>query len=216
MTALSGEDQARAGIYALLGGLLSSAPDLSVLEQVASLKGDDSDLGKALSELAAASQRAETARLEREHHRVFIGVTGGEVVPYASFYLTGFLHDRPLVRVRQDMLRLGIARDPSVREPEDHIAALLQIMSGLICGAFGPPASLDEQRRFFARHLQPWWQAFFRDLAAAASADFYRAVAAAADAFLAVEEEAFMLDDDEAQGANARFEAQDDPTSNSD
>jgi TorA maturation chaperone TorD len=93
------------------------------------------------------------------------------------------------------MARLGIGRRDDVPEPEDHIAALCEMMAGLITGAFGEPASLDEQRRFFTRHLASWAPRFFEDLQAARAAVLYMPVGRIGRIFIAIEAEAFgMLD----------------------
>src|SRR3954471_8112908 len=155
-------DVLRARCYALLGQLLARPPSRPVLDRVAGLAGDDTPMGRALTDLGAAAGLSEEAA-EREYNTLFIGVTRGDLVPFASYYLAGFLHDRPLARRRADMAALGIAPAPGVAEPEDHIAALCEMMAGLITGAFGAPAGLDGQRRFFDRHVAPWAGRFFTD-----------------------------------------------------
>jgi len=187
-------DRHRAGLYRLLAALLSRPPTADLLGWVAGLRGDASPLGLTLTALGTAAADTGLAGVEKEYNRLFIGVERGELVPYASYYLSGFLMDRPLVKLRADMARLGIARDPSTREPEDHIAALLEMMAGLIDGDFGAPASLGEQHRFFAQHLSGWAARFFADLERAGSAVFYRPVGALGGLFMNIEESAFALD----------------------
>src|SRR5690348_15824351 len=122
-------DLARSREYALLSALLMRAPDAALLEQLARLGGDASPLGMAHIALAEAAADANLANVEREYFNLFIGLGRGEFLPYASYYLTGFLHERPLARLRDDLARFGIARSDGVVEPEDHAGILCEIMS---------------------------------------------------------------------------------------
>jgi TorA maturation chaperone TorD len=183
----------RANEYALLGRLLARAPDAELLGVIGDLRGDDTPLGRAHSELARASRDADPAALEREYFSLFIGVGRGELLPYASFYLSGFLNDRPLAAVRQDMAALGLERVETLRDPEDHLAILFDVMAGLAARRFDE--TVVSQDIFFARHIEPWASKFFDDLAIAPSSDFYRHVAALGSAFIAVEAEAFAIED---------------------
>src|SRR5882724_10260677 len=127
-------DALRAAEYSLLSLLLGKAPDADTLLRVAALKGDASDLGMAHIELAAAAAAAGDRAISKEFFDLFIGLGRGDLLPYASYYMTGFLHERPLARVREDLEALGIERAGSSREPEDHIAILLEVMAGLARG----------------------------------------------------------------------------------
>jgi TorA maturation chaperone TorD len=195
MTAvLVDEDRARGQVYALLGHLLAGPPDaalLATLREVAPEPGDRSLLAASWQMLAVAASRAEETSLREEYETLFIGLGRGEVVPYGSWYLTGFLMEQPLAQLRGDLLALGIERQPGVSEPEDHVAALCDTMALLIGG--DEPASLEQQQAFFARHLEPWVARFFRDLQQAASAHFYRAVGQLGEQFVGVESEAFRM-----------------------
>ena len=184
-------DQLRAAEYGLLSLLLGKAPDADTLSRVAALKGDASDLGMAHIELAAAAVAADDRSVSKEYFDLFIGLGRGELLPYASYYLTGFLHERPLARVREDLESLGIERAGISREPEDHIAILLEVMSGLARGEF--EADFAEQARFFDRHLKPWASRMFADLEMSASAKFYRTVGRVGRVFIELETEAFAL-----------------------
>lgn len=184
-------DRQRAAEYGLLALLLGKAPGADTLTRIAMLKGDASDLGMAHIALATAATEASERALNREFFNLFIGVGRGDVLPYASYYLTGFLHERPLARVREDFDRLGIARSEEVGEPEDHIAILCEVMAGLAGGAFA--ADFAEQARFFERHLKPWAGRLFADLEQAKSANFYRAVGQLGRIFMELESEAFAL-----------------------
>jgi TorA maturation chaperone TorD len=184
-------DQLRAAEYGLLSLLLGKAPNADTLLRVAALKGDASDLGMAHIELAAAAAAADDRAVSKEFFDLFIGLGRGDLLPYASYYLTGFLHERPLARVREDMDVLGIERAGASREPEDHIAILLEVMAGLARGDF--EADFAEQARFFERHLKPWASRMFADLEMSQSAKFYRAVGRVGRVFMELESEAFTL-----------------------
>lgn len=166
-------DAERARLFALLGHLLGGAPDAALLGRLRQLRGGQGELGAAYAALADAAQIAPAAA-EREHFNLFIGVGRGELLPYASYYLTGFLHERPLADLRGDLARLGIDRIDGVPEPEDHIAFLCETFAGLLTGAF--PGGPDAAARFFARHMGPWAGRFFADLEGAEAARFYRTV----------------------------------------
>lgn len=185
-------DHLRAAEYGLLSLLLGRAPDAETLSRIARLKGDASDLGMAHVELAAAAEM-DGGGASKEFFDLFIGLGRGELLPYASYYLTGFLHERPLARVREDFDLLGIERAGLSREPEDHIAILLEVMSGLARGEFD--ADFAMQVRFFERHLKPWAARMFADLEMSRSAKFYRAVGRVGRVFMELESEAFALSD---------------------
>jgi TorA maturation chaperone TorD len=184
-------DIGRSRYWQLLGLLLRAAPDASTLALAAGLEGDDTPLGRGLAALAAAARTTDPAVVEREYHRLFIGVGRGELLPYASFYLTGFLHEKPLARLRADLGALGIERAAGQSDPEDHIASLAEVMAGLIAGDFAADAATQE--RFFVRHLAPWAGRFFADLEAAEAASFYRPVGAIGRQVVDIEAEAYTL-----------------------
>lgn len=185
-------DMLRARVYTLLAQLLARPPSQALLDTVAGLSGDGSPFGRAIGGLAARAAATDERRAGREYFDLLVGVTRGELVPYASYYRTGFLNDRPLARLREDMQALGIARAANVVEPEDHIASIAEMMAALIAGTFGPP-DLDRQKRFFDRHLAPWAGRFFADLEAAAAADLYRPVGTIGRLFLDIETDAFAM-----------------------
>ncbi|MGG5807862.1 TorD/DmsD family molecular chaperone [Falsiroseomonas sp. CW058] len=166
-------DAERARLFALLGRLLGAAPDAGLLARLRLLRGGAGELGDAYAELARAAEISAEA-VEREYFNLFIGVGRGELLPYASYYLTGFLHERPLADLRGDLARLGIERAEGVPEPEDHIAFLCETFAGLIANAFA--AGPEEAAPFFARHIRPWAARFCTDLEGAEAARFYRAV----------------------------------------
>lgn len=183
----------RARCYGLLAQLLRAAPTPESLTLWASFAADGSALGASLAELGAVARATTPEDAAAEYHDLFIGMTRGELVPYTSYYLTGFLYEKPLARLRGDMDKLGIARTDASTEPEDHIASLCEMMAGLIVGMFGAPADLATQRKFFDAHLAPWAPRFFEDLEAAASARLFKPAGTFGRLFMGIESEAFAM-----------------------
>ena len=182
---------ARALEYALLSALLAHPPDEALLNRLARLESEGTALGRAHMALAEAAAMTDAAAVAREYFDLFIGVGRGELLPYGSYYLTGFLHERPLARLRADLVRLGIERVDGPGEPEDHAATLCEIMAGLIVGEFAAPT--QRQHQFFEQHLAPWMTRFFADLEAAPRAKFYCPVGAIGRLFIDIETAAFAL-----------------------
>lgn len=183
----------RIEIYSLLAALLRTPPDATLLQRLADIdlpaddtEADEPRLVAAWRLLRAAARTARPAAVDDEFHALFIGLGRGEVLPYASWYLSGALMDRSLVALRSDLARLAITRIDGNKEPEDHAASLCEAMALLSDPAEG--VSLAEQRNFLLMHIAPWMGRFFDDVAAAKGADFYRSVAALGSAFLAVEQ----------------------------
>jgi TorA maturation chaperone TorD len=183
-------DVARAQEYSLLSSLLAHSPDARMLSSLAELRGDESPLGLAHAALAKAAARTDADKAAREHFTLFVGVGRGELLPYASYYLTGFLHGRPLAKLRQTLQRIGIERMSGQTEPEDHAAMLLEIMSGLAGGEL--PAPIGTDREIFDDHLAPWITRFFSDLEKSASADFYAVVGTLGRTFAEIETQGFL------------------------
>jgi TorA maturation chaperone TorD len=184
-------DAARAQEYTLLAALLARAPDQDLLDRLSRLRGDASPLGVAHAALAEAASRSTAERAEREYFNLFIGLGRGELMPYGSYYLSGFLHERPLARLRTHLSQLGIERAEGQAEPEDHAAILCEIMAGLINGRLGVAKGAD--RDVFDKHLSPWIGRFFSDLERAEAADFYRSVGTVGRLLVDIETEAFAL-----------------------
>ena len=184
---------ARADIYALLAALLWRAPDAALLGQLAATPdpAGAGDLAAARAALARAAAATTAEAAAREHFDLLIGVGGGELFPYASYYLTGFLHERPLAELRADLHRLGLVRAEGLAEPEDHIAFVCEVMATLIHGGAGTPEIDDAV--FFARHLRPWARAAFRDMERCEAATFYRAVGTLGRVVMEIETAAFEL-----------------------
>ena len=187
------EDLLRADMYQFLASLLRGEPSDELLKTVVSIKGDPSAIGSASSVLATLASKLSGDEVRDEYMRLFIGVGRGELLPYASFYLTGFLNDKPLADLRNDMAQMKIERVDGVKDPEDHIASLFDIMSGMIRGIFPVSTDLSAQARFFKKHIQPWAPLLMSDIEAAKSAVFYAPVGTIGRAFMDIESAAFDM-----------------------
>ena len=192
-TQVSAEDRQRADLYNYLGLLLARPADQILLDQTAALQGDATPLGEAIAGLARVANVSNPKSVEAEFNALFIGLGRGELLPYASYYLTGFLNEKPLAALRGDMAALRITRAPNVFEPEDNIASLMEMMAGMIVGRFSAPASDAAQRAFFNKHIAPWAGHFFTDLQGAKNSVLYAAVGAVGSTFIDIEREAFRM-----------------------
>lgn len=190
---VSEEDQQRANIYRLLARSLSAPPDQDLLTLFTQLTGDETVLGSAFSELGKAASKLSVEQAAEEYQNLFIGLGRGELLPFASYYLTGFLHEKPLARLRYDMAPLGIERNPAASEPEDHAGAIMDMMAGIIDGSFKSPESIDIQKKFFERHIASWMPYFFKDLQEAKEASVYRPLGKIGEVFIEIERVAFDM-----------------------
>lgn len=190
---ITDEDRARAQMYQLLGALLSGPPSGELLKGLAGLQGDETALGRASKNLAALAERTSPEDANREYTSLFIGVGRGELLPYASYYLTGFLNEKPLADLRGDLITRGIKSRDDVKEPEDHIGTLCEIMAGIITGEFECDSDLSSQKAFFDAHMAKWAALFFTDLEKAQTAVFYTPVGTLGRAFMAIEADAFTF-----------------------
>ncbi len=183
-------DQAvRINTYRLLATLLAATPSqdvLSLLQQIdAPTNNGDSGMAASWQSLRLAGERTTVEDVSDEYFDLFIGLGRGELVPYGSWYMTGFLLDRPLRVLRQDLAALGFERQEDVREPEDHAAALCETMSLIIDSSDEIP--FETQRKFFNDHMGTWIERFFIDLQEAKAARFYRAVGQFGQQFIEIE-----------------------------
>jgi TorA maturation chaperone TorD len=187
------EDALRVQFYRLIAYYLTAPPSQAGLQLAAGLSAsNDTPLGERVTAFAEAAGTT-TAELEADAYQVlFVGIGRGVFVPFGSYYLTGFLHEKPLARLRADMAARGIVRSEDISDPEDHIASVLEMMAGLIGGEFGvcPP---EFQRSFFEQHVGSWAGHFFRDLSVDETSSFYAALGALGLRFIEVEERAFRL-----------------------
>ncbi|MCH1426154.1 molecular chaperone TorD family protein [Alphaproteobacteria bacterium] len=191
---ISEEDSLRADMYDFLASLLRAEPSDELIEKVAQLQGDGTAIGSACLTLAHLAKSIDNGLIRNEYVEMFIGVGRGEILPFASYYLTGFLNDKPLANLRADMAKIGIVRVDGVKEPEDHIASLFDMMAGLIRGEFGRPFSIAEQAAFFNKHIEPWAGLLMRDIEAAKTVVFFAPVGTIGKAFLEIESTAFSMD----------------------
>ena len=165
----------RASVYELLGRMLACEPDSSVLDVLRQIEGvdtSDGPLAMGWELLKQASLKTDEDAVTEEYFDLFVGVGRGELVPFGSWYITGFLMEKPLAALRADLRNIGIERQEGVRESEDHMAALSDVMSIMIRSN----EPIDSQRQFFSNHIAPWANAFFNDLQNAQAARFYRSV----------------------------------------
>lgn len=191
------EEIARAEVYGLLAQLYQAppAPELLANLRVAATEAPvpGAFLEEPFRQLVGAARACSDAAVADEFEALFGGVGKPEVWAYGSHYLSGFLNDKPLVRLRSDLAALGLGRDESRAETEDHIAYLCEVMRYLIAGDDVAVANLTQQQRFFAAHLQPWVERLCEAIAAQPRAEFYRAVALFTQAFMNVEAQGFDL-----------------------
>ncbi|MHC6527275.1 TorD/DmsD family molecular chaperone [Vibrio proteolyticus] len=171
-------------IYLMLASLFRQAPSEAVIDFLVTLdiEAEQSNMQKAWLTLKHAASNTSQQALEDEYQSLFIGIGRGEVVPFASWHLTGSLMEKPLAEIRHDLVQLGFEREADVKEPEDHIAALCEVMALM---TDDHDATL--QQAFFNKHLSPWTHKLTGQMKEAQSADFYRAVAELADAFFNLE-----------------------------
>ncbi len=191
------EELARAELYGLLARLWLAPPDDALLEQfrVAVTEAPHSGgwLEAPWHDLVAALRGTSAARAADEFAALFQSVGKPEVFAYGSFYLTGFLNEKPLAQLRSDLAALGLGRDDQSLETEDHVAYLFEVMRYLIAGDDVAVCNLEQQRRFFRAHLQPWVESLCEATLAHPRADIWRAVAAFTREFMLVETQGFDL-----------------------
>jgi TorA maturation chaperone TorD len=191
------EETARAELYGLLSQLYYATPSAQLLSALRVAVTEAPAAGGFLQEpwqqLVGASRESDDAAVAQEFDRLFGGVGKPEVYLYGSHYLSGFLNEKPLVRLRADLDRLGLARDEAMPETEDHIAYLCEVMRYLIAGDDMAVCNLTVQREFFAAHLQPWMGQLCDALSAHPGARFYAAVAQFTRAFMSVETQGFDM-----------------------
>lgn len=190
------EEQLRAGTYSLLAALLRSSPQQELITRLQSIGNENEEknasaeavdaIASAWLELKQVAENVNPQDLSDEYHSLFIGLGRGELIPYGSWYLTGFMMEKPLGELRHDLASLGYQRQDNISEPEDHVAALCEVMAMLITD---PDVPLGLQRKFFDTHLGSWMEKFFNDLEQATAAGFYRPVGRLGYQFIKLEKE---------------------------
>ena len=191
---IDNEDQLRADMYSFLASLLRIEPNAQLVNQLTNLESDDSPIGKSIKTLSKLASSLDLPTIRDEYVRIFVGVGRGEILPFASYYLTGFLKDKPLAKLRNDMKEIGIELADNVKEPEDHIASLFDMMAGLILGKFNKKFSIGEQRDFFNKHLSPWVDLLMRDIESSKIAVFYSPIGTIGREFMEIERSSFSMD----------------------
>jgi TorA maturation chaperone TorD len=191
---INNEDQLRADMYSFLANLLRAEPSAELVNQLTKLESDESPIGKSIKTLSKLASSLDLPTIRDEYVRIFIGVGRGEILPFASYYLTGFLKDKPLAKLRNDMKEIGIQLAENVKEPEDHIASLFDMMSGLILGKFSKKFSIGEQKDFFNKHLAPWVDLLMRDIESSRIAVFYSPIGTIGREFMEIERSSFSMD----------------------
>ncbi|MGR5161032.1 TorD/DmsD family molecular chaperone [Vibrio owensii] len=183
------EQTLRTEIYLVLSALFRSAPSEEMIEFLTSLEVEPSEsaMQKAWIALQQAAKDSNREALEDEYQDLFIGIGRGEVMPFGSWHMTGAMMEKPLAEIRHDLELLGFERDENVKEPEDHIAALCEVMS-MLTGE-----EEDLQQAVFNKHIAPWFNSFTQQLENAESANFYKPVAQLCEAFLTLEQVRFSV-----------------------
>ena len=185
--------QIRASSYALLAALLAKPPGDELLAQLKGIeadKDDQKDIVNAWTMLRLAAERNQADSVADEYYALFIGIGRGELVPYASWYLTGFLMEKPLAHLRQRLAELGYERQEDVHEPEDHVAALCEVMGQLI---LDDDTDFETERVFYQEFIGNWMGRFFHDLQHTETSGFYRAVGQLGEAILDIENRYFSM-----------------------
>ncbi|HDM8232897.1 TPA: molecular chaperone [Vibrio campbellii] len=183
------EQTLRTEIYLVLSALFRSAPSEDMIEFLTSLEVEPSEsaMQKAWIALQQAAKDSNREALEDEYQDLFIGIGRGEVMPFGSWHMTGAMMEKPLAEIRHDLELLGFERDENVKEPEDHIAALCEVMS-MLTGE-----EEDLQQAVFNKHIAPWFNSFTQQLENAESASFYKPAAQLCEAFLTLEQVRFSV-----------------------
>jgi len=199
LAAVSPEDAARARWYGLFAGLFRAPPSRQWLAGVAASTGEgdasgDAPLARAWRDFAGACAQADPQAVREEFDVAFVGVGKADVIPYASYHLSGFLNDRPLVDLREHLASLGLARRAGIGETEDHISALCETMAWLVAGNAPPARDIAVQREFFSGFLAPWFESLADTIEHSGVTDFYKHAGRLLREFLAIERQAFDFD----------------------
>lgn len=191
------EETARAEVYGLLAALYYAPPAAELLAQlrvaVTEAPASGAFLEESWRQFVGRARELEDATVAEEYEALFGGLGKPEVYLFGSHHLSGFLNEKPLAQLRGDLAALGLTRDESMPETEDHIAYLCEVMRYLIAGDDVAVSNLTRQRDFFATHLQPWVMALCDALEAHPKARFYGALAGFTRAFFSVEAQGFDM-----------------------
>ncbi|MDC5706445.1 molecular chaperone TorD family protein [Vibrio europaeus] len=177
----------RADIYLLLSSLYRQQPSTELIAFLSQLETEQAESAMQLAwhKVKSAAIESSQEQLEDEYQELFIGIGRGEVVPFASWHLTGSLMEKPLASIRHDLGLLGLEREEQVKEPEDHFSALCEVMSVLT------EEEEELQQVFFNKHLGTWFNSLVKQVKEARNASFYLTVAELTNAFMTLEQVRF-------------------------
>ena len=197
ITSALDEETARAEVYGLLAALYYAPPSSELMAQLRVAVTEAPAAGGFLEEpwreVVAAARELDDAAVTAEYNALFGGVGKPEIYLFGSHYLRGFLNEKPLAALRTDLAALGLGRDDTMSETEDHVAYLCEVMRYLIAGDDVEVANLTQQQKFFTTHPQPWVMRMCDDIAAHPKARFYATLAAFTRAFVGVEAQGFDM-----------------------
>jgi TorA maturation chaperone TorD len=192
------EETARAELYGLIAELFYAPPTPALLAQLRVAATEAPASGGFLEEpwraLVGVAREMDDGSIAQEHQALFGGVGKPEVYVYASHYLSGFLNEKPLAQLRNDLAALGLTRDAAtMSETEDHVSYLMEVMRFLVAGDDVSVSNLTQQAQFFAAHVQTWVLDLCDALQANPRARFYAALSQLTRAFVSVETQGFDL-----------------------
>lgn len=191
------EETARAEVYGLLAALYYAPPSADLLAQLRVAVTEAPAAGGFLEEpwrqFVGTVRDLSDRQVISEYDALFGGVGKPEIYLFGSWYLSGFLNEKPLAALRNDLVALGLARDETMPETEDHFACVCEVMRYLIAGDDVEIANLTQQQKFFSAHVQPWATQMCDAITAHPKAKFYAALAAFTAAFVSVETQGFDL-----------------------
>jgi len=188
------EEGARADMYGLLATLYFDAPSAELLQAIGQAQPQgDSLLGQAWDDLSEACRNMDAAQVRDEYQKLFIGVSKPEILPYGSYYLSGFLMEKPLAELRADLEKLGLSRPDGVSETEDHVASLFEVMRILILSAEPGEEGLAAQKHFYSMHIRPWIEQLCDALDNHPQAVFYKRISGLTRRFVEIENQAFEM-----------------------
>ena len=191
------EELARAELYGLLARLWLAPPDAALLQQfqvaVTETEVDGAALAAPWHDLVAALRQTTVEAAAAEFAALFVGVGKPEIFAYGSYHLSGYLNEKPLATLRTDLAALGLTREDSTLETEDHVSYVFEVMRYLIAGDDAGVCNLEQQRRFFRKHVQTWLDSLCDAVQASPRAQVYGALAGLTRSFIAVETQGFDM-----------------------
>lgn len=191
------EETARAELYGLFALFFYAPPSMDLLTQLRAAATETPAAGAFLEEpwrnLVGAARTMTDEAIQNEYSLLFGGVGKPEIYLYGSHFLSGFLNEKPLARLRTELNSLGLARSENMSETEDHFAYLCEVMRYLVAGDDVAVANLTRQREFFSTHIQPWVNAMCDDIKNNPQAQFYASLAELTHAFMGIEAQGFDM-----------------------